>query len=583
MQFSFSFKSPVDVAGGIRLTFNVGEQTGMTWYDDISFASVTPSGLRAGESLAARTVQRIEFSECALFTDQRVRDMTEFYLAIQGEYYDDMMAYLKNDLGVRVPIVGTNWNTGIPDLSAQSRADYLDNHAYWDHPSFPGIPWSSTDWLINNAPMVQTAGGGTIPGLMAAVPSKGKPFTISEYNHPFPNRYQTEGMLFFAAYSCFHDVDGVMVFDYNGGTDWESDFVNSYFSIHRNTAMMSLMPSLALAFRNSYVAPAREPLSLRWGTDDVLLSPKSDPGGWRFGFPFSQTLALRYAMRNETFADPAGSNVGSLPAPPTNPYVTETGEITWNTSGLLAVGADRCVAATGFLPSFLGRRIGAAVLAGADRFATFTWVPLDGEPLPRSRTSMLTLSTRTQNTGMTWDGTTTVHDDWGTSPTTMERATITLRAHIVADSVRVVPLGPTGEITGAGTIYAPADTNTFLLIFNQFAAPTPWFGIEAFGGDISSAHDGPEGAIPARTRLDQNYPNPFNPETAIPFQIAEGGHVVLKVFDLLGREVANLVDEYRGPGAYTVQFDASHCSSGPYYYRLAINGLVETRRMVILR
>ena len=69
----------------------------------------------------------------------------------------------------------------------------------------------------------------------------------------------------------------------------------------------------------------------------MLLSPRSDPGGWRFGFPFSQTLALRYAMRNETFSDPSGSNVASLP-PPANLYVTETGEVTWNTSG---GGSDR--------------------------------------------------------------------------------------------------------------------------------------------------------------------------------------------------------------------------------------------------
>ncbi len=582
-RFSFSITAPVTVSGGIRLTFNVGAQNGMTWFDDVSFSSISQSGLRADESLAGRTVKRIDFSECPLFTDQRVRDMTEFYLAIQGEYYDDMIAFLKNDLGVRVPIVGTNWNVGVPDLAAQSRADYIDNHAYWDHPSFPGIPWSATDWLINNTPMVQASGGGTIPWMMASVPSEGKPFTISEYNHPFPNRYQTEGVLFFAAYSSFHDADGLMFFDYNGGTDWESDFVGGFFSIHRNPALMSLMPSLALAYRSSFVTPAREPLFLRWGVDDVLLSPKRDPGGWRFGFPIDQTLALRYAMRNEEFGDPAGSNTGSLPPAPSNPYVTETGEIAWNTSGLLAVGAERCVAATGFLPNFLGRRIGAAVLAGADRFGTFTWVPLDSEPLRRSRRSLLTLSTRVQNTGMVWDGMTTVHDDWGSSPTVMERASIALRVNIVADSVRVVPLGPSGEVAGAGTVYAPADTNTFLLTFNQSILATPWFGIEAFGGDITGIPDGRGEAIPAQTRLDQNYPNPFNPETAIPFQTAESGHVTLKVFDLLGRDVADLVDEYRAPGRYTVLFDASRCASGPYYYRLSVNGHIETRRMVILR
>jgi hypothetical protein len=582
-RFSFSFTAPVTVAGGIRLSFNLGQQAGMAWFDDVVFASVGLSGLRAEESLAGRTVQRIDFSDCALFTDQRVRDMTEFYLAVQGGYYDDMMAFLRNDLGVRVPIVGTNWNVGVPDLSAQARTDYLDNHAYWDHPSFPGEPWSPTDWLINNTPMVQAPQGGTIPWLVAALPSAGKPFTLSEYNHPFPNRYQTEGLLFFAAYASFHDADGVMVFDYNGSTEWESDVVSGFFSIHRNTALMSLVPSLAAAYRHSYVAPDPNPLLLRWGVDDVLLAPKRDPGGWRFGFPFDPTLSLRYAMRNEAFGDPAGSNLGTLPAPPANPYVSRTGEITWNTAGLLAVGADRCVAASGFLPNFVGRRIGTAVIVAADRFATFSWIPVDGQPLPLARTSLLTLSTRVQNTGMGWDGTTTVHDDWGTAPTTMEPALLTLRMRIVADSVRVVPLGTTGEAGEAGTTYTPADTNTFVLTFSQHSFSTPWFGIEAFGGDINGASGAGPADLPAVTRLDQNYPNPFNPETVIPYRIAREGHVTLKVFDLLGREVATLVDEPRRPGVYRAVFDAAGLASGPYYCRLGADGRVQTIRTVLLR
>ena len=84
---------------------------------------------------------------------------------------------------------------------------------------------------------------------MAGVPFAGKPYTISEYNHAFPNRYQTEGVLFLTAYGAFHGVDGLMFFDYNGGRDWTTNRIDGFFSLHRNTAMMALMPSCALAFR----------------------------------------------------------------------------------------------------------------------------------------------------------------------------------------------------------------------------------------------------------------------------------------------------------------------------------------------
>jgi hypothetical protein len=83
---------------------------------------------------------------------------------------------------------------------------------------------------------------------------------------------------------------------------------------------------------------------------------------------------------------------------------------------------------------------------------------------------------------------------------------------------------------------------------------------------------------PARFTLYQNYPNPFNPETEIGFQVSDFGVVSLGVFDLLGREVAKLVEGYRAPGSYTERFDASKLTSGVYLYRLSVSP--EARRAV---
>jgi hypothetical protein len=83
--------------------------------------------------------------------------------------------------------------------------------------------------------------------------------------------------------------------------------------------------------------------------------------------------------------------------------------------------------------------------------------------------------------------------------------------------------------------------------------------------------------------LDQNYPNPFNPSTLIPFEIAGEGLVVLKVFDLLGREIATLVNEEMSPGRYRAEFDATDLPAGMYMYRLQMDGRSETRKMVVLK
>jgi hypothetical protein len=91
-----------------------------------------------------------------------------------------------------------------------------------------------------------------------------------------------------------------------------------------------------------------------------------------------------------------------------------------------------------------------------------------------------------------------------------------------------------------------------------------------------------------RAELLQSYPNPFNPTTVITFSIAQAGPTSLKVYNLLGQEVATLVDESRTPGVYRSTFDARRgggvpVASGMYYYRLVTGKSTLTRSMVLLK
>jgi hypothetical protein len=92
-----------------------------------------------------------------------------------------------------------------------------------------------------------------------------------------------------------------------------------------------------------------------------------------------------------------------------------------------------------------------------------------------------------------------------------------------------------------------------------------------------------EDAIPNEFSLEQNYPNPFNPSTVISYQLPVSGSVTLKVYDVLGNEVATLVSEEKPAGNYEVEFDASGLSSGIYFYQLKARSFVETKRMVLLK
>jgi len=88
---------------------------------------------------------------------------------------------------------------------------------------------------------------------------------------------------------------------------------------------------------------------------------------------------------------------------------------------------------------------------------------------------------------------------------------------------------------------------------------------------------------PTSFMLSQNYPNPFNPTTKISWQSPVGSWQTLKIFDILGNEVATLVNEEKPAGSYEVTFDSSHLSSGVYFYQLKAGSFVETRKMMLLR
>jgi len=83
--------------------------------------------------------------------------------------------------------------------------------------------------------------------------------------------------------------------------------------------------------------------------------------------------------------------------------------------------------------------------------------------------------------------------------------------------------------------------------------------------------------------LIQNYPNPFNPTSIIRFQIAESGFVTLKVYDVLGREIATLVNKEKPVGSYEIKFDGSNLSSGVYFYRLNFDSFISIKKMILLK
>ena len=84
-------------------------------------------------------------------------------------------------------------------------------------------------------------------------------------------------------------------------------------------------------------------------------------------------------------------------------------------------------------------------------------------------------------------------------------------------------------------------------------------------------------------QLMQNYPNPFNPSTVIRYGLPRDGFVTLKVYDILGRKVATLVNEYEAAGSYNVTFNASNLASGIYIYQLKSGDFVANKKLILMK
>jgi dextranase len=214
----------------------------------------------------------------------------------------------------------------------------------------------------------------------------------------------------------------------------------------------------------------------------------------------------------------------------------------------------------------------------SDSFSVATWPPQQGKlwVFPRKKNNLVVLNVInfTQATTMNW------RDDTGiqAEPDLLENIHLVIPLFNKIQNVWYA--SPDNQLIVPENIaYTTSDSNITVTLPKLKYWSTI---VLEFEDDLTDLMDFPN-EIEKSYFLEQNYPNPFNPKTNIQFRIPEKGHVSLKIFDLLGNVVADLVDEERAAGNYTVPFDASSLSSGIYFYRLLSSTIGETKKMILLR
>jgi len=371
-------------------------------------------GIGEGEPIPRLRVE--EFAEASAL---QFHAEGEFYGAVERDFFVGMKDYLVEDLGVRSLIVGcadhTYWIPNQPILQGPSQLDIVDGHVYWQHPAI---------WGARNTPMVNDPLSSTIVKLSRS-PMAGKPFTVSEVNHPNPSSYASEMIPVLAAYAAFQDWDGIFFYTFEPkALGNHQPYVADNFDITLDPVKMIQMAAGALIFSRPDVQPARETVTRSYSSEQVMEAmrmPESARPYFTPGFPVS--TALRHGVRIESLNGPATS--GYPPEQP-GPYLADTGELAWHVSpehgGLVTIDTDRTQSLVGFVKGH-GRTTRHLAADIGNEFCAITLSSLDSEPIARSERLLLTACSRMENTGMQWNARHTLWETWGEGPTLIEPVT----------------------------------------------------------------------------------------------------------------------------------------------------------------
>ncbi|MFO7947476.1 MAG: carbohydrate binding domain-containing protein [Armatimonadota bacterium] len=430
-----------------RVSFNFLNEPGQVWLADVRLRPGGFIGLSKDRTLEQ---DNIEFPGSNDPTSARA-DWFEFIIGLEREYTQQMYGFLKDELGLHALVIDTQaWYGQIGGLWREWQMDYADMHAYWQHPRFPGRSWDGGNWYIPNTPMVDTIGGDTLTRL-SMMRLEGKPYTISEYNHPAPNDYRAECMPMLAVCGAVQDWDGIFQFCY-GETpqDWSEGTIDGYFRMVTDPAKVVLFPIAANLFRRADLKAASRKAVLRLpaGAENVSQlmvemesqhRPLSDL--WNVcDADASKTLTTRtsvaFAEIDEPECEVSGAGASSE-------------ALQWRTGpdgGVFSIDTPKTVLWTGAIAGDVFETGDVRITVGktSNGYATVAVTAMDNRPIAESSRLLVVALNRVENQEMGWsEDRKTVGKDWGHGPPVAEGVAVEL-------AFRGRPVAETWTLDGSG-------------------------------------------------------------------------------------------------------------------------------------
>lgn len=536
-RYEWFFTASETVVDSMRFNINFGRSSGTFWIDSASIKEVGLVGREENESLVEGNYSRTRSSEFGKYSSERVADNARFYYDLEGRYISGMASFLKDSLGIKVPVTFTNNYFGLASIYSQSRADYMDTHLYWDHPHYPN-GWSDVDWSIKNKPMVKDPYSATINSLVLSK-VEGKPLVLSEYNHPYPQSYQCEAPGLIYAYSGFHDIDGVIwhaYIDYHQRYDQE--YQDLFFDVGMNPVVMTQL-LLSIPYRTGRIAPAQETVKASYTEKTVFENTriyKDRPVINIRGKSDNTTSFLQNGFFHCGFDAERTEVVSDLIDPGMN-VTSSTGELQWDgNSGLFKVDNPYWHGAVGFLGgrsvylSCMG--VSEVVTTNDKNFAAIHLLSMDSLEISSSERMLLLTSARIENHGLDWNSSGTGLIDHGGNYILCEPVRGRIAFKGARDSIHVYALDPRGERMEELQVEFSGDSALFHLNSN-----TLWYEIINTGKPLSSV-------IPHRRSSGLQFRVPAgNKEVSVHFSIPRDGRVSITLYGIDGRKIGAVVKD----------------------------------------
>ena len=429
-----------------RLSFIVGGHPGAVEFKAARLCPGGQEGLADDETLERDNVALFGGGE----TVARTQDRWRFLAETDKHFWDTMYGLIKRDLGCKALVTGTIV-FGPLGLYGQSGMDFIDAHAYWHHPNFPGRPWDAENWTVEQQAMVDHPEGATLPGL-ACARLAGKPFTVTEYNHPAPNDYQAECVPELASFAAAQDWDGVWLFDYGAA----ADHFRGFFDVASNSAKWGFMGAGAAIFRAGGIEPLGLGKSIplaaagdlwpalalaqqRHGSAMLaVLADATPPGKLRWTDLLSERIYASLSPVLQPDSSPArATRIRWEPAAGGGEYSYEAvGSGAWVWVGHAGSGAGDT----------------ALVRLDRPRFAAITVTCMDGLPFEKTARVLVAACGRCENTGMEFTpDRRSVGRHWGAGPVCIEAvdAAVRLPPALRRGNWRVQVLAADGSAVGA--------------------------------------------------------------------------------------------------------------------------------------